>query len=85
MAALHHQEINPCAPLWMQVLQNSYEYHGLNDLLMSCIVALAVTLVLYWHWGRTTAIFKATVQSSFQVATPSATSSSYCQQQHAAQ
>lgn len=33
---------------------------------MFCITALAVTLVLYWHWGTYTAIFKASVQQSFQ-------------------
>eukprot|EP00775_Hariotina_reticulata_P010000 gene10000-10154_t len=48
------------------VVQDSYEYHGLNKLFRAAVVALAVTLVLYWHWGRTTAIFKATVQNSFQ-------------------
>uniref|UniRef100_A0A383V720 Uncharacterized protein n=1 Tax=Tetradesmus obliquus TaxID=3088 RepID=A0A383V720_TETOB len=47
------------------VLQHSYEYHGLNELAMFCVTALAVTLVLYWHWGSFTAIFKAGVQRSF--------------------
>jgi hypothetical protein len=50
----------------LQVLRHSYEYHGLNELAMFCITALAVTLVLYWHWGSYTAIFKAGVQRSFQ-------------------
>eukprot|EP00878_Enallax_costatus_P006826 GHUV01007154.1.p1 GENE.GHUV01007154.1~~GHUV01007154.1.p1 ORF type:complete len:909 (+),score=228.54 GHUV01007154.1:392-3118(+) len=49
-----------------QVLRHSYEYHGLNELAMFCVTALAVTLVLYWHWGTYTAIFKASVQQSFQ-------------------
>lgn len=49
-----------------QVLRDSYEYHGLNDLAMFCITAMSVTLVLYWHWGQYTAIFKAGVQRSFQ-------------------
>jgi hypothetical protein len=33
----------------LQVLRHSYEYHGLNELAMFCITALAVTLVLYCH------------------------------------
>lgn len=49
-----------------QVVLQTYEYHGLNSLAMFCVTALAVTLVLYWHWGVTTATFKATVQRSFQ-------------------
>jgi hypothetical protein len=48
------------------VLRHSYEYHGLNELALFCITALAVTMVLYWHWGSFTAIFKAGVQRSFQ-------------------
>jgi hypothetical protein len=31
--------------LLLQVLRDSYEYHGLNDLFFFCITALAVTLV----------------------------------------
>eukprot|EP00879_Flechtneria_rotunda_P000618 GHRR01000731.1.p1 GENE.GHRR01000731.1~~GHRR01000731.1.p1 ORF type:complete len:1462 (+),score=478.47 GHRR01000731.1:180-4565(+) len=49
-----------------QVLQHCYEYHGLNELAMFCTVALLVTLTLYWHWGAPSAIFKATVQGTFQ-------------------
>jgi hypothetical protein len=29
----------------LQVIRDSYEYHGLNDLFFFCITALAVTLV----------------------------------------
>jgi hypothetical protein len=30
------------------------------------MLTAVVLQVLYWHWGETTATFKATVQSSFQ-------------------
>jgi hypothetical protein len=36
-----------CTCTVLQVLRHSYEYHGLNELAMFCITALAVTLVLY--------------------------------------
>jgi hypothetical protein len=33
------------AMMLLQVIKDSYEYHGLNDLFFFCITALAVTLV----------------------------------------
>lgn len=36
-----HVHVHVC----LQVVRDSYEYHGLNDLFFFCITALAVTLV----------------------------------------
>jgi hypothetical protein len=48
------------------VVQDAYEYHGLNDLGLYFIFAGIVTLVLYFHWTGTTAAFKNTMQEGFQ-------------------
>lgn len=48
-----------------RVVQDSYEYHGLNELFFFFLFAIATNLVLYYHWTETTATFKSVVQESF--------------------
>ena len=48
------------------MVQDAYEYHGLNDLALYIVFAGITTLVLFFHWTGTTGSFKNTMQTGFQ-------------------
>ncbi len=49
----------------MQLVEDAYEYHGVNSLGRFIIFALLGAWVLYLQWGFTTAVFKNDMQESF--------------------
>jgi hypothetical protein len=48
----------------VQVIQDAYEYHGLNELRWYFLFAVLTNAVLFMHWSGSTATFKHNVQVS---------------------